>query len=594
MKKITKLVIITLVAIMFLSGCNKKTSTGVGKTVEGVAKGLNGDVKVSVTLKDDKITEVKVLEHKETPGISDKAISDLPKLIVEKQSLALDVISGATYTSKAILEAVTKALKDNGLDAEKYLKNKAEVQKEPDKTIDVDVAIIGAGGAGLAAAVTAAENGKKVLVVEKMSKEGGNTILAGGALNAVENGSEMAKKHKDSTDLHYKQTLEGGDNKGNPKLVRVLVDNAADGIKWLESLGMKFKPETFTVLGGLWPRAHKPVEPVGTGFFKAYMGYIEKHDNVEVMFNTKAEELLTDKEGRVVGFKAKGKTGNTITVNAKNGVILATGGFSQNVEMRQKYNKIWKDLGPDIKSTNHPGATGDGILMAEKVNAHLVGMEYIQLLPMGDPETGSLSGNIEKGVESRIFVNDEGKRFVDEGERRDVMTKALMEQPNKHLWTIVDSQTYKSEDEKNNFNESLKDLLNDKRAFKGETLEELAKAINVDAKNLKEAIETYNKAVRGEIKDPFGRTLFDKPIEKGPFYASPRIPTVHHTMGGVEINEFAQVLKENGKPIEGLYAAGEVTGGIHGTNRLGGNALADILVFGRIAGESASKGFDRH
>jgi succinate dehydrogenase/fumarate reductase flavoprotein subunit len=226
--------------------------------------------------------------------------------------------------------------------------------------------------------------------------------------------------------------------------------------------------------------------------------------------------------------------------------------------------------------------------MAEAVNAKLVGMEYIQLLPMGDPVTGSLSGNIEQGVQNRIFVNKEGERFVDEGARRDTMTKALMEQTDSYMWVIVDKNSYPTGDTKNNFNESIDDLVKAGRAFKADTLEDLAKQIGVDPVAFVKSVETFNKAVDGTAKDEFGRTLFDKKIDTAPFYAGARVPTVHHTMGGVSINANAQVIDANGNVIKGLYAAGEVTGGLHGTNRLGGNALADINVFGKIAGKNAA------
>ena len=284
---------------------------------------------------------------------------------------------------------------------------------------------------------------------------------------------------------------------------------------------------------------------------------------------------------------AEGKNGK-VTLNATKGVVLATGGFGANVEMRNKYNtELWPDL-TDVKTTNHTGATGDGIVMAEAVNAKLVGMEYIQLLPMGDPVTGSLSGNIEQGVQNRIFVNKEGERFVDEGARRDTMTKALMEQTDSYMWVIVDKNSYPTGDTKNNFNESIDDLVKAGRAFKADTLEDLAKQIGVDPVAFVKSVETFNKAVDGTAKDEFGRTLFDKKIDTAPFYAGARVPTVHHTMGGVSINADAQVIDPNGKVIKGLYAAGEVTGGLHGTNRLGGNALADINVFGKIAGKNAA------
>ena len=255
------------------------------------------------------------------------------------------------------------------------------------------------------------------------------------------------------------------------------------------------------------------------------------------------------------------------------------------VEFRQKYNS---KLTENILTTNHPGGDASGIVMAEKVGANLVGMSDIQLLPMGDPVTGSLSGNIETTVEDRIFVNKDGKRFVAEDERRDVMTNALFDQKDAYMWVIVDSKVYPTLEDKNNFNESIGDLIKAGRAVKADSLDELAEKINVPAENLKKTIEEYNKGIDAG-KDAYGRKLLGIKFDRAPFYAGARIPTVHHTMGGVQINEKAQVIDEKGNVIPGLYAAGEVTGGIHGTNRLGGNALADITVFGKIAGENVVK-----
>jgi len=317
------------------------------------------------------------------------------------------------------------------------------------------------------------------------------------------------------------------------------------------------------------------------------MNYINEHkDDITVLTEVEAKELLVNAEGAVTGFLAEGKNGK-ITVNAKNGVIIATGGFGSNVEMRDQYNTIWPKL-TNIKTTNHRGATGDGIIMAEKVNASIVQMEYIQLLPMGDPVTGSLSGNIEQGVENRIFVNAQGNRFVDEGARRDVMTKALMEQTDSMMWVIVDQHSYPTGDTVNNFNETIDSLVKEGRAYKADTLEDLAKQIGVEPANLVKAVEAFNASVDG-AKDEFGRTLFMDKLDTAPFYAGKRVPTVHHTMGGIKITPETRVVDQNGEIIKGLFAAGEVTGGIHGANRLGGNALADVHTFGRIAGATAAK-----
>lgn len=600
-------------------------------TYNGEGQGLNGPIKAAVTLSETAITEI-MLEHTETEGLGDSAMDTLIEKIKAGTTLNVDAVSGATYSSNGLLEAVTAALTAAGADIE-ALKGKAadpgEVIGDIEKT--TDVIIIGAGGAGLSAAVSAHENGAKVIILEKMPNVGGNTLISGAAYNSADPGRQEAitmtdleketvegileetfedpmvktwqetlktewAAHKDSgktslfdsPSLHKLQTYKGGDMQGTPELIDILAESTYPALEWLEAKGMVFKDYIFTVLGGLWNRAHKPEKPLGTGFIQTYQDYIEKNAaDIEIMLETTAKDLILE-DGVIVGVQAEGKNGK-VTLRANKGVILATGGFAGSVELRNKYNtKLWPDL-TNIKSTNHPGATGDGIAMAEKINAGLIGMENIQLLPMGDPETGSLSGNIEQGVQNRIFVNKEGKRFVDEGARRDTMTKALMEQTDSYMWVIVDKNSYPTGDTINNFNESIDDLVAAGRAFQGETLEELAGKINVDPEAFVKAVEDFNKAVDG-AEDEFGRTLFDKKLDTPPFYAGARVPTVHHTMGGVAITKDAQVLDKDGNIIKGLYAAGEVTGGIHGSNRLGGNALADINVFGRIAGQSAAMG----
>ncbi|WP_326906547.1 flavocytochrome c [Sedimentibacter sp. MB31-C6] len=634
-------IILVLSMILSLSAC--ATNTGVKPTdeenidaiftpgtYEGEAEGFHGTIKATVTVTELEITDITV-EHTETAGLGDKAVEKIALEVKENTSLDVPLVSGATYSSEGIVAAITAALEKAGADIA-ALKSKS-VEEDEEAAADIektaDVIVIGGGGAGLAAAVSAHQNGASVIVIEKMPQVGGNTIISGSAYNAadterqssltmtdlekqtvkdiisseqtdpeVKEWQETLKKEWeeylasgktglfDSPTLHKLQTYNGGDKIGNIKLINTLADNTLDSVEWLEDLGMEFKDYVFTVLGGLWSRAHKPEKPLGTGYIETYMNYIEENSSdIEIMVDTTAKSFIVE-DSVVKGVNAESK-GSKVTLNAENGVILATGGFGANVDMREQYNTIWPSL-KDIKTTNHTGATGDGIVMAEDIDTSVIGMEQIQLLPMGDPETGSLSGNIEQGVQDRIFVNKEGSRFVDEGARRDVMTKALMEQEDSYMWVIVDKHSYPTGDTVNNFNESIDSLVEAGRAFKADTLEELAELIDVDPDELVNSVETFNDAVEGSIDDPFGRTLFDNKIDTAPFYAGARVPTVHHTMGGVEINEDAQVVDNNGEVIKGLYAAGEVTGGIHGSNRLGGNALADITVFGRIAGTSAA------
>ncbi len=556
----------------------------------GEGRGCYGTIKVGVALDGKIIEDIQLLEHNESPGVGALAADIIADEIVKHQSIAVDAVAGCTKSSTGVVAAVEKALEKAGVDIDDYWKEvdtgitniRGKIEKK------ADVVIIGAGGAGLAAAVSAHQNGAKVLLLEKMPLVGGNTIISGAAYNAVDPKRQSAQGIEDSIDKHYIQTYEGGDKLAKPELIRTLVEKAYPALEWLESMGMKFKNDIFTVLGALWPRSHKPEKPIGTGYIETYMEYIGKNNkDIEIMLNTKATELLVE-NGRVIGVEAESPD-NVVIAKASNGVIIATGGFSANVNARNHYNKMWPDL-TNIKSTNRPGAMGDGAWMAEKIGANLIDMEQIQLLPMGDIETGSLSGNIEQGVEDRIFVNKDGNRFVDEGARRDVMTKALFEQEDSLMWVIVDRHSYPTGDTKNNFDETIDFLIEDGTAYKADTLEELAIKIGVVPENLVKSVETFNQAAENKIEDLFGRTLFDNKIDTPPFYAGARMPTVHHTMGGIEINTKAQVLDTEGKIIKGLYAAGEVTGGIHGSNRLGGNAVPDTVVFGRIAGESAAKG----
>ena len=555
-----------------------------------------GAVTVTVTLADDgSIKAVTVDECKDTAGICELPCAQIPAQMVELNSINVDTVAGATMTSNAILATVKAALENGGVDTTALMEKKeVVVEKAADEELTTDVVVIGAGGAGLAAAISAQQNGANVIVVEKMPKVGGNTILAGGAVNAVNDRSEFAIKQNDSVFWHYTQTLKGGDYQGDPELVMTLVSNAYDAIQWTKELGMEWLGEdkVFTVSGGLWPRAWKPAMPAGTGFFDTYTKYLDAHqDTMSLMLNTKAEKILVDDNGAACGIVCTGETGNTITINAKS-VVVATGGFSKNVSLRMAYDAIWGTLDETVLSTNHEGATGDGVKMLQALQADFVQMGNIQLLPLGDPVTGSLSGNIEHGVDSRIFVHKSGRRYGDEGGRRDDMTRDLFAQEDATMWIVMDSDTYPTGDELNNFGETANQLVKAGRAVKADTLDELAALMGVDAENLKATIAEYNRhCTGGDLEgqaDEFGRTLFGAPIDNGPFYAGARVPTVHHTMGGVRIDTKCRVYNENGEIIENLYAAGEVTGGIHGTNRLGGNALTDTVVFGRIAGESAA------
>ena len=630
MKKIFSASFAILAAALILIGCgsNAKKMSYTAGTYTATAQGMNGEVTVSVTFDNSSIKKITIDKHQETVGISDAAIKQIPEQIIKMQSLAVDTVSGASVTSKAILSAVSSAVEQAGGDVDtlKMSKMQAKAGKTIQKT--ADVIVVGGGGAGLSAAIAACQNNAKVILIEKTALLGGNTIRAGGPYNAVDPerqanvqpASEAAMKslerllkvspkndlHKKYQDqlqkeldaykaqkpnhlfdclaLHILQTYDGGDYAGKIEFIEKMCSESLNAAEWLESNGLVWRDTIVTVPGGLWPRAHVPQNAAGSDYINTNKKLAEKM-GVEIILNCKGESLIK-KDGRITGVKAVQSNGTQVILNAKKAVVLASGGFAASKEMRKKYNSL---LNENLGTTNNPANTGDGITMAEKVNANLIGMEYIQCLPLGNPETGGLNGWIGGiGVEYYYQVNKSGKRFMAEDGRRDVMTKALLEQPGSFSYVIADSHvTFK--DGKNLWGDDVEKLVADKKIFRADTIEDLAKQIGIDPTVLKQTNDAFNKAVEAGKDNEFGRSLFGQKMDKAPFYASPRMPTVHHTMGGIEINLDTQVLDKNGNVIPGLYAAGEVTGGIHGKNRLGGNALVDIHVFGRIAGTNAAK-----
>ncbi|WP_289640684.1 flavocytochrome c [Turicimonas muris] len=605
-------------------------------TYQGKALGHNAEVEVAVTLDNDKITNVQILKNFETPAVSELPKKVIPQMIVDNQSLKVDRISGATFSSMAILNAVKDALKKAGVDPQKYMQGSRIAYKVsvPTKT-DSDVVVVGGGGAGLSAAVAAARKGAKVVLIEKMSFLGGNTVLAGGALNASDPALEAKQKMSagqrkmvedllkeepkneqqakllaslkkqwdeaikkdpdilfDCPELHALQTYKAGDYVADLALIDKLSKLAPATVERLDKMGLKWNDFSSQYVGAIWPRCHDAANYTsGQGYIDTFRHTIEKEKlPVTILLQTKADELIK-KDGRVVGVKATGPNGEKVTLNAKKGVIMTSGGFGANVEMRQKFDKLWGGkLGKNIGTTNSRAITGEGILMAEKAGAGLVDMGYIQLLPVTDPENGTVSG-ICQGT--AIYVNTEGKRFVNEMGRRDELSKAALAQPGGVFYRMCTVKNARiNKDGLTTLGIPVETFLKSGKVIRGENVEDLASKIKVDPKVLKATFDKFNDFCRSQGEDKeFGRPSCapNIPMYEGPYYAELRTPSVHHTMGGVRINTNAQVLDTAGKPIPGLFAAGEVTGGIHGTNRVGGNAIADALTYGNVAGESAVK-----
>ena len=583
-------------------------------TYTGSATGFGGLLTAEVTLSENRIESVAITEDSETAGIGSKAIEALPGRIVATQSVAVDGVSGATYTSGAIIEAVTAALAEAGVDAS-ALVPVPEAEGEADEAVlDCDVVVIGAGGAGLAAAITAHDAGKSVVIVEKTAMAGGNSVRSTGGMNAaatpeqaalafaegpgVEKTLEAAKGYPalaelaatvqtqyddfvaggsagyfDSVELFVLDTLIGGKNVNDYDLVYTLAANSASGVEWLHTIGADLV-SVASFGGASVKRIHRPLNEEGKvvsvgAYLIPIMEKACADRGIEILFESPATRIIM-KDGKAAGVAA-----GAYTINAK-AVVLATGGFGANLEMVVSYQ-------PGLAgfvTTNAPGITGDGIVMAEAVGAATVDMDQIQIHPTVEQNTSALITEGLRG-DGAILVNAEGRRFTDEVGTRDVVSAAEIAQTGSFAYLVIDQ---KMADDSNVIQGYIKQGF----TVSGSTYEELAAAMGVDGTALAATMDAWNASVAAGADAEFGRTSFARALDAAPFYAIKVAPGVHHTMGGVRIDTSARVIGTSGSVIPGLFACGEVTGGIHGANRLGGNAVADFVVFGRIAGASAA------
>ncbi len=547
-------------------------------TATGVGQGIDGDVVVQVTADATTIYDVQVLEQNETPGIGSVAVEKLPGAIVETNSIAVDSISGATVTSDAIKNAIRQALTDSGIDPAPFETAPAEAApvERTAETLDCDVVIVGAGGAGLTAAVRATQAGAKVLVLEKMSFVGGNSLKASGGMNCAGTKFQAAAGITDSGVREFvEDTMNGGHFLNDLGLVATMAINSAEAVEWLESIGAPL-PKVAATGGTVHKYLHSPEDgsPVGS-YLVAKLSEEAEKQGIEVMLNTTATEILMD-NGAAVGVKAE-DAAHDYTINAE-AVILATGGFGANFELMCSFNPSLANA----VTTNHPGATGDGILMAEAVGAATVDMDQIQLHPTVYQATSMLVSEKMRSLGS-ILVNQEGKRFTNDLATRDAVSAAELEQTGGYAYIVFDQNLVDN-------NKSAKEYIANGMAVQGDTYEALAEAIGVDPATFVETMNTWNAAVASGVDSEFGRNNgMDADLSTAPFYAIQIAPGIHHTMGGIKIDTETHVISTEGNVIPGLYAAGETTGGVHGGNRIGGNAVCDFVVFGRIAGANAAE-----
>ena len=627
MKKKNVLASLLLAGAMFLTACGGSASStsaagGVSGSFTGTAKGM-GDVSVTLTLTDNVITDCTAKGDEETSGIGSVVIEQFPGEVVEGNTINLDSISGATITSNAFVEAAKAALTEAGLNPDDYMAKADKTANGETVSYDADVVVIGAGGAGMTAAMTAADAGQKVVILESQAMVGGNSARATGGMNAAktvyqdenefdqaagvektlataaekyadnETITALAKTvseqwaayqanptgYFDSVELMELDTMVGGKGINDPELVKTLCEGTADAIDWLDENGITLH-NVSSFGGASVKRIHRPVNEegkvvsVGAYMIPLLQENCEKR-GIDIVLNTTVDTILTDANGAAVGVSGTDKDGNTVVVNAKS-VILATGGFGANLDMVTQY----KPELAGFMTTNAAGAQGQGIEMATAIGAGTVDMDQIQIHPTVEANTAALITEGLRG-DGAILVNANGERFVDEVGTRDVVSAAEIAQPGSYSWLIVDQAMVDA-------SSVIQGYIKKGYTKTGATYEELAKELDVDPAAFANTMETWNSYVEAKNDPDFGRTSFANPLNNGPYYAIKVTAGVHHTMGGVTINSATEVLKEDGTVIPGLFAAGEVTGGVHGANRLGGTAVADFVVFGRIAGESAA------
>ena len=574
------LLIISLCCLM-LASCLKDDDGSIEPTDQlqdgdwtGTGEGRSGSIIAKVTVKNHQVELVTIVSQSESVFAQD-AINSIVESAVGRtdvMSVEVDGVTGATLTSTGVIDAINMALL-------------ASMGKETEKTKIYtdgvcDIVIVGAGGAGLSAAVAASETNSdlKMIVLEKQGIVGGNTNYSTGGINAAETNVQKSLGIEDSKDLFYFDTMRGGKNENIPELVRNFVEHAPVTISWLIGLGADLS-DVGLMGGSSVKRTHRPQggSAIGPHLMKV-LQTASKKDNIEIRTSNKVTGLLTAVDGSVTGVKVQNADGSSYMISSK-AVIIATGGFGANLDMVTS-------LQPSLRgfaTLNHPGATGDAFGWVTAIGGATIQMENIQIHPTAEATNHILITEAVRG-NGAILVNHGGQRFCNEMDTRDVVSAAILEQEGGEAFLIFDQAVRESL-------ASIETYANQHLLVEGNTIEGLASRVDIPAAKLSESINRYNAQQKAGVDEDFGRsaTEMTRPLETSPFYAVRVTPAIHHTMGGLSVNTETQVLRADGTPIPGLYAAGEVTGGLHGANRLGGNGVADIVVNGRLAGMIASK-----
>lgn len=538
---------------------------------EGLGEGRSGMIKVAIVVKNHIITAIKILSQSESK-FAQPAEQQIIDAVLEKQSIeGVDAVSGATLTSNGMLTAIGMAI-----DASKGVQYSDVTYTDT----SCDIVVIGAGGAGLSAATQAASMGADVIVLEKQGIIGGNTNYSTGGLNAAETSVQKKLGIIDSKKSHYDDTMEGGYSLNDPSLVETLVNKAAAAVDWLISLGADLS-DVGQLAGSSQKRTHRPDGGAAIGpHLMAVLSRAVESEKISIRTRNTVT-ALTEKNGKVTGVKVNTPKG-PYTIKAK-AVIIATGGFGANLSMVAEYRPELKDF----NTSNHSGATGDAFEWVKSFDVPLVHMDQIQTHPTGEVGSHLLITEAVRG-NGAILVNHEGVRFANEMLTRDKLSEAILAQTGKTAFLVFDQSVRESLAAIENY--AQQGLLTT-----AGSVTELAQALKIPVTSFEKTMNKYEVfQTTGEDLE-FGRDAKEmlQPLNQAPYYAIEVEPVLHHTMGGVKINSKAEVVNSNGSPVPGLYAAGEVTGGVHGGNRLGGNAIADIVVFGQIAGTSAVEYINR-
>lgn len=540
----------------------------------GTGEGRSGTIIVKVVVQNHQVTDVVIVSESES-SFAQEAINEIIGRAIGRKdvmSAETDGVSGATITSRGVIDAINMAIM-------------AAMGKQPEGTKIYedgvcDIVVIGAGGAGLSAAVAAAETNEdlKIIVLEKQGIIGGNTNYSTGGINAAETDVQKEKGIVDSKQQFYDDTMLGGKEENIPSLVWNLVDNAPVTISWLMGIGTDLS-DIGMMAGSSVKRTHRPKGGAAIG---PHLMMVLKEacgkNNIEIRTSNKVTGLLTAVDGSVTGVNVQNSDGSKYTITSK-AVIIATGGFGANLDMVTA-------LQPSLKgfaTLNHPGATGDAFEWVKAVGGATIQMANIQIHPTAEATNHILITEAVRG-NGAILVNHDGKRFCNEMDTRDVVSAAILAQSQKEAFLFFDQSVRKSL-------AAIETYATQHLLSVGNSIAELANITGISAETLSESISRYNTQQKAGKDEDYGRKATEMPValETAPYYAVRVTPAIHHTMGGLSVNTKTQVLRADGTPIPGLYAAGEVTGGLHGANRLGGNGVADIVVNGRLAGLEASK-----